>query len=105
MHKRQSFPPNRSQKNVRTIPSRLGGRLVSTAKYLKNSKHAIQTKIVQHFGRFFHQIKVCQQIERKDSIQATCRKRRRLEAFLYLAAQNFKFFSKIQDHNYKIKSI
>jgi hypothetical protein len=31
---------------------------------------AIQTKIVQPFGGFFHQIKVCQPIERKDSIQA-----------------------------------
>jgi hypothetical protein len=30
---------------------------------------AIQTKIVQHFGGFFHQIKVRQPIGRKDSIQ------------------------------------
>jgi hypothetical protein len=30
---------------------------------------AIQTKIEQHFGGFFHQIKVCQPIGRKDSMQ------------------------------------
>jgi hypothetical protein len=31
---------------------------------------AIQTKIEQHLGGFFHQIKVRQPIGRKDSIQA-----------------------------------
>jgi hypothetical protein len=30
-------------------------------------KSAIQTEIEQHFGRFFHQIKVGQPIGRKDS--------------------------------------
>jgi hypothetical protein len=55
---------------------------------------AIQTKIVLHFGRFFHQIKVRQPIGRKDSIQAVCQRMSRLEAFLYLAAQNFELFSK-----------
>jgi hypothetical protein len=49
----------------------------------------IQTKVVQHFGGFFHQIKVRQTIGRKDSIQAACRRMRRLEAFLYLAAQYY----------------
>ncbi len=56
---------------------------------------AIQTKIVQQFGWFFHQIKLCQRIGRKDSIQTACRSLRRLQA-LYLAAQNFKLFSKVQ---------
>jgi hypothetical protein len=41
------------------------------------------------------QIKVCQQIGRKDSIQAACRRISRLEAILYLGAQNFKILSKI----------
>ncbi len=57
---------------------------------------AIQTKKVQHFGGFFHQIEVCQLVGRKDSIGA-CRRMRRFEAFLYLAAQNFNHFLKIQD--------
>jgi hypothetical protein len=63
---------------------------------------AIQTKTVQHFGGFFHQIKVCQPIGRKDSIQAICQRMRGLVAFLHLASLNFELFSKIQD---KTKSI
>ena len=38
---------------------------------------AIQTKTVQHFGRFFHQMKVCQPIGRKNSIQTVIRTSRR----------------------------
>ncbi len=64
---------------------------------------AIQTKIVLYFGGFFQQTKVCQPIERKDSVQAVCLRLKRLEAFLYLAAQNFELFYKIQDQNKKIK--
>jgi hypothetical protein len=60
---------------------------------------AIQTKTVQHFGRFFHQMKVCQPIGRKNSIQTVCRRRRRLDCFLYEAALNFSVFSNIQDQN------
>jgi hypothetical protein len=56
---------------------------------------AIQTKIVQHFGRFLHQIKVRQLIGRKDSKQTVIGIRRRLDSFLYEAAQNFDVFSKI----------
>jgi hypothetical protein len=51
-----------------------------------------------------HQINVRQPIGRKDSLQAVCRKIRRLEAFLYFAAQNFKLFTKIQDNNKKYKT-
>jgi hypothetical protein len=58
---------------------------------------AMQTKMVQHFGGFFVQIKVCQPIGRKGSTQTVCRRGRRLEAFLYEAAQNFAVFSNIQD--------
>jgi hypothetical protein len=61
---------------------------------------AIQTKIVQSFGGFFHQIKVCQPIERKDSIGTKMiRSSRKLDSFLYEAAQNFKVFSNIQKGN------
>jgi hypothetical protein len=56
---------------------------------------------VQHFGGFFHQIKVRQPIGRKDSIQTEYRRSRRLEAFLYLAAQNFELFLNIQDQKKK----
>jgi hypothetical protein len=58
---------------------------------------AIQTKIVQHFGGFFHQIKVRQSIGRKDAIQTMIRTSRRLVSFLYEAAQNFEVFSNIQN--------
>jgi hypothetical protein len=60
---------------------------------------------VHHFGGFFHQIKVRQPIGRKDSIQAVCRRMRRLEALLYLEVQNFELFSKIQDQSEKIKNL
>jgi hypothetical protein len=59
---------------------------------------------VKHFWRiFFHQIKVRQPIGRKDSIQTVCRRMRRLDAFLYLAAQNFELFSNIQHQKKKRK--
>ncbi len=45
-----------------------GGQLLS--RLFEEFQHpAIKTKVVQHFGGFFHQIKVCQPIGRKDSIQ------------------------------------
>jgi hypothetical protein len=75
-----------------------GGWLVS--RLFEEFQHpAIQTKIVQHFGRFFRQIKVREPIGRKDFIQIVCRRSRRLETFLYEAAQNFDLLSKIQDQN------
>jgi hypothetical protein len=58
---------------------------------------AIQTKIEQHFGRYFHQIKVRQQIGRQDSMQTVIRTSRRLDSFLHEAAQNFEVFQNIQD--------
>jgi hypothetical protein len=78
-------------KNVITITFMFGGLLVSKL-FEEFQQPAIHIKIVQHIGGFFHQIKVCQRIGRKDSIQAACQRMRRLEAFLYLAAQNFKLF-------------
>jgi hypothetical protein len=67
VYKQQSFPLKRSPK----IHFMFGGRLV----FEEFQQPRIQTKIVQHFGGFFHHIKVCQRI------------------VLYLAAQNsFKKF-------------
>jgi hypothetical protein len=42
---------------------------------------AIQTKIVQHFGGFFHQLKVCQPKGKKDSIKIAIPTSRRLDSF------------------------
>ncbi len=58
---------------------------------------AVKTKTMQQFGGFFRQILMHQPIGRKDSIQTVCQRSRRLEAFLYEAAQNFEVFSDIQD--------
>jgi hypothetical protein len=49
----------------------------------------IQTKLEQHFGGFFHQIKVRQPIGRHDSMQTVIRASRRLDTLLHEAAQNF----------------
>jgi hypothetical protein len=56
---------------------------------------AIQTKIVQYLGGFFHEIKVRQPIGRKDSVQTMIETSKRLDSFLYEAAQNFEAFSNI----------
>jgi hypothetical protein len=60
---------------------------------------AIQAKKVQFFGGFFHQIKVRQPIGRKDFIQTVILTCRRLDSFLYEAAQNFEVFPNIQNKN------
>jgi hypothetical protein len=70
-----------------------GLRLVS-----KEFQHpAIQTKIEQHFGGFFHQIKGHQPLGRQDSMQTVIRTGRNLDSFLHETAQNFKVFSNIQE--------
>jgi hypothetical protein len=58
---------------------------------------AIQTKKEQHFGRFFHQIKVRQPKGRQDSMPTVIRTSRRMDSFLHEAAQNFEVFSNIQE--------
>jgi hypothetical protein len=50
---------------------------------------AIQTILEQHFGGFFHQIKVRQPIGRQDSMQTVIRTSRRFDSFLHEAPQNF----------------
>jgi hypothetical protein len=63
--KPQSFPPNRAPK-MRERHQLLFGLQLE----IKEFQHpAIQTKIEQRFGGFFHQIKVHQPIGRQDSIQ------------------------------------
>ncbi len=52
----------------------------------------IHTKIVQSVGGFFHQMKVCQTMGRKDSIQTMIGTSRSLDSFLYEAPQNFVVF-------------
>jgi hypothetical protein len=52
---------------------------------------AIQTKIEQHFGRFYHQTKVRQPIGRQDSMQTVIGTCRRLDSF------HFEVISNIQD--------
>jgi hypothetical protein len=54
-------------------------------------------KIEQHFGRFFHQIKVRQPIGRQGSMQTLIRTSRRLDSFSHEAAQNNEVFSNIQE--------
>jgi hypothetical protein len=58
---------------------------------------ALQTKIEQHFGGFFHQIKVRQPIGRQDSMQTVIRTSRRLDSFLHEVAQNFEVFSNFKE--------
>jgi hypothetical protein len=53
---------------------------------------AIQTKIKQQFGEFFHQIKVCQPIGRQDSMQTVIRKSRRLDSFCMKRLRTFQIF-------------
>jgi hypothetical protein len=68
---------------------------------------AIQTKIEQHFGGFFHPIKVRQPIERQYmySMQTVIQTNRRLDSILHEAAQNFELLSNIQDQKSKIKNL
>jgi hypothetical protein len=61
----------------------------------ENQQSAIQTKIEQHFGGFFQQIKVRLPLGRKDSKQTVIPTSRRLDSFLYEVAQNFELFSNI----------
>jgi hypothetical protein len=58
-------------------------------------------KLGENFGGFFHQIKVRQQLGRKDSKQTLIltSRRIRLDAFLYEATQNFYLFLNIQELN------
>jgi hypothetical protein len=92
VHNPQPFPSNRALKMLDRQQLFFGLQLVSDFLH-----PAIQTKIVQSFGGFFHQIKVRQLIERKDSIQTVILTSRRLDSFLYEAAENFEVDSNIQN--------
>ncbi len=58
---------------------------------------AIRTKKELVFGGFFHQVSIRQPIGRQDSMQTVYRTSRRLDSFLYGAAQNFELLYNIQD--------
>jgi hypothetical protein len=61
-----------------------------------NNSNILQSKPAeQSFGGFFHQMKVRKPIGRKDSIQTVILTSRRLDSFLYEAAQNFEVISNI----------
>ncbi len=77
-----------------------GLRLVSRI-FEENQQSAIQTKIDHRFGGFFQQIKGRQPLGRQDSKQTMIPTTRRLDSFMYEAAQNFELFSNIQDQNLK----
>jgi hypothetical protein len=91
------LPPNRAPKLQERHQLFFGLQLLS-----KEFQHpAIQTKVEQHFGRFFHQIKVRQPIGRQDSTQTVIRTSRRLDSFLHEAAQNLEIFFKYSRVKFK----
>jgi hypothetical protein len=101
-HKPWSFPPNHAPKMRESQQLFFGLRLVN--RICEEFQYpAIQTTLVQHFGGFFHQIS--QPLGRKDSIQVMIRTSRRMDSFLYAAAQDFEVFLNIQKWNKKIKNI
>jgi hypothetical protein len=63
---------------------------------------AIQTKIEELFGGFFHQIKVCQTIEGQDSMQTVIRTSTRLDSFLRL--RTLKSFQIFKIKNKKLRT-
>jgi hypothetical protein len=86
------FSANRSPKMRESQQLVFGLGLVS-----KEFQHpAIQTRIVQHIGGFFHQVNVHQPIGRKDSTQTIILTSRRSDSILYKAAQNLEVFSNIE---------
>jgi hypothetical protein len=91
--KPRSFPLNHAPKMPERHQLFFGLRLVN-----KEFQHpAIQTKIEQLFGGFFHQIKARQPIGRQDSMQTLIQTNRRLDSFLHEAAQNFEVFLNTQE--------
>jgi hypothetical protein len=89
VHKPRYFPPNRALKMRESQQLFLRLRLVSK----ENQQSAIQTKIEQHFGGFFQQIKGRQPIGRKDSKHTVIPTSRRLDSILYKVAQIFELIS------------
>jgi hypothetical protein len=91
--KPRSFLPNRAPKMQERHYLFFGLQLVS-----KEFPHpAIQTKVKQHFGRFFHQIKVCQPKGRQESMQTVIQNKQEVGFILHETAQNFEVFSYIQE--------
>ncbi len=70
-HKPQSFPPNRAPEMTESHHLFFEGLLLSRI-FEEFQHHSIQTNIVQHSGRFFHQIKVRQRLKsEKDDIHSS----------------------------------
>jgi hypothetical protein len=92
-HKLQSFLPNRAPKMQERQQLFFGLRLVSE----EFQHHEIQTKIVQSFGGFFHQIKV--QANRKKGFYTNLDPNKQEVGFIFMyeAAQNFEVLSNIQN--------
>ncbi len=67
----------------RTVLQKCGRDINCSLDYSSCQHPAIQTKIEQHFGGLFHQIKVPQPIGGQDSMQTVIRTSRRLESFLH----------------------
>jgi hypothetical protein len=93
--KPRSFPPYRAPKMRERHQLFFGLRLVSK----ESPPPAIHTKIEQHFGGFFHQIKVRQPIGRHYSMQTVIRTSRRLDSVLHEVVQNLEVYQKIQERN------
>jgi hypothetical protein len=62
-------------------------------------------QLAKHFGEFFHQIKVRQQIGRKDSVQAVCLRMWRLEGFLWTANRKKGFCTSCLPKNVEIREV
>ncbi len=86
------FPPNRAPKMRERHQLFFGLWLLKRIPTFRN-----QTKVEQHFGGFFPQIKVRQSIGRQVSMQTVISTSRRLDSFLHEVAQNFEVFSNIQE--------
>ncbi len=97
-HKLQSFPPNRSSKMRESQHLPCGLRLVRRiCEETLTPRNPNQNTATLRW--IFHQIIVRQPIRRTGSIQTVIRTSRRLDSFLYEAAQKFEVFSKIQKWN------
>ncbi len=95
-----SFPPNHAPKMRERHQLFFGLRLVR-----KEVQHpAIQTKIEQYFGGFFHKIKVHQPIGRQDSMQIVIQTSKRLDSFCIKRLRTLKSFQIFKSEIQKLKT-
>jgi hypothetical protein len=91
----KSFPPNQSQKNAGAIHFMFREQLVSRI-FEELQQPAIQTNIVQCFGRFSSS-KSLPGNKKKRLYTSRLPTNEEIEGIFVLLAQNFKLFSNIQD--------